>query len=275
MEKISTFGSTGFIGSMFCSMFSNDVVKIDREDYVPKTKNILSFISTTDNYNIFTEPLKDIETNLIILVKILQNCKEGDTFNLISSWSAYGKIRLPAQEDDYCDPTGFYPITKRTGEQLLISYCKTFNINYRIFRLCNVIGETDMGVGKKKNALQYLIGEIKEGKDINLYRGGQFLRDYMHVEDISEAIHLCIERSPLNDIYNIGSGNPYVFLDLLMYCKDKLHSNSQFITVEPSPFHTLVQAKDMYLNVDKLASLNFKQKYNIWEALDRIMKCLK
>jgi nucleoside-diphosphate-sugar epimerase len=271
MEKISVFGSTGFIGSMFCSLFPNDVVKIDRNDYVPKTKNILSFISTTDNYNIFTEPLKDIETNLIILVKILQNCKEGDTFNLISSWSAYGKVRLPVQEDDYCDPTGFYPITKRTGEQLLISYCKTFNINYRIFRLCNVIGKTDKGVGKKKNALQYLIGEIKENRDINLYRGGQFLRDYMCVEDISEAIYLCMEKSPLNEIYNIGSGNPYVFLDLLTYCKDKLHSTSEFISVDPSPFHNLVQAKDSYLNVEKLNSLGFVPKYNIWQALEKVL----
>jgi nucleoside-diphosphate-sugar epimerase len=94
----------------------------------------------------------------------------------------------------------------------------------------------------------------------------------MCVEDISEAIYLCMEKSPLNEIYNIGSGNPYVFLDLLVYCRDKLNSTSKFITVEPSAFHSLVQAKDSYLNVEKLNSLGFVPKYNIWESLDKILQ---
>ena len=41
MENISVFGSTGFIGSKFCSLYPNIVNKIDREDYTPKSNNIL------------------------------------------------------------------------------------------------------------------------------------------------------------------------------------------------------------------------------------------
>ena len=271
MNDISIFGASGFIGSKFCELYPDEVIKIDRNDYVPKSNNILYFISTTDNYNVFTNPLLDIESNLTVLVKVLQNCKKGDTFNYISSWSAYGKVPLPAKEDSCCDPRGFYSITKRTAEQLLVSYCKTFEINYKIFRLPNVMGETDKGVSKKKNALQYLIGEIKNNRDINLYNGGNFVRDYMYVEDVCRAIHLCTEKSEINDVINIGTGIASKFLDLMNYCRAKSNSTSNFNTINPSSFHDIVQVKDMYLDVTKLKALGFTQQYSVYDGLDKIL----
>ena len=48
-EIISVYGGTGFIGSRFCELFNNDIVKIDRDENAAKTRNILYFISTVDN----------------------------------------------------------------------------------------------------------------------------------------------------------------------------------------------------------------------------------
>ena len=138
----------------------------------PKSKDVLYFISTVDNYNIFSDPFLDVETNLNVLIKTLEACREYSnetTFNFISSWFVYGKTdSLPASEDSYCNPKGFYSITKRAAEQLIISYCETYNIKYRILRLCNVCGETDLKVSKKKNALQHLINEVINDRDVNL-----------------------------------------------------------------------------------------------------------
>ena len=52
---------------------------------------------------------------------------------------AFSLIRRYDQENALCDPKGFYSITKRTAEQLLISYCETFNIKYRIVRILCVV----------------------------------------------------------------------------------------------------------------------------------------
>ena len=68
-------------------------------------------------------------------------------------------------------------------------------MNYRIFRLANVYGPDDNGYIKKKNALQYLIGEIKNNNDIKLYYDGNFIRDYIYVNDVCRAIKLCMEHS--------------------------------------------------------------------------------
>jgi nucleoside-diphosphate-sugar epimerase len=188
MNEISIYGSTGFIGSEYHRLYGGH--RIPRDKYLPKTDNLLYFISTVDNYNIFNNYTKDIDTNLTVLMEVLNMSRQmypNFTFNFISSWFVYGKTDdLPASEESICNPTGFYSITKRAAEQMLICYCKTFGVNYRILRLGNVYGTGDGKVSKKKNALQFLINQIKNNDPINLYNKGQNIRDFSHVTDICE-----------------------------------------------------------------------------------------
>lgn len=276
MKPISVFGSSGFVGSRFYEMFPDDTIRIARNSRESETNEILNFISTTHNYHMYNDIYKDINTNVYIMLEILEHAKDrfgtDFTFNHISTWSVYGTVKLPAKENALCNPTGFYSITKRTAEQMLISYCKVFGIKYRILRLCNVLGETDKIVPKKKNALQYLINELKNNRDINLYNNGKFFREYMYVNDVCDGIHLCIEKGEPNEIYNIGCGEKQVFGEIINYCKEKLKSTSKINRINPSGFHNIVQAKDMYLDTEKIKKLGFVPKYTIYDTLDIIMK---
>lgn len=271
---IDVFGSTGFIGSRFCQLYPDDVLWHARDNYEPMADDVLYLISTVDNYNVFENAFLDVDTNLIVLLKVLENCKNKNlTFNFVSSWFVYGKTdELPATESSYCNPKGFYSITKRCAEQLLVSYCETFDIRYRILRLANVYGETDASVSPRKNALQHLMKEIIAGRDVKLYDGGKNIRDFIYVDDACRAIKLCLEKADVNDIINIGSGKPYQFLDLMQYTKDKVDSQSQFIDIKASAFHNVVQVKNMYLDTTKLKKLGFKQKFSIHQGLDRVIE---
>jgi len=277
-ENISVFGGTGFIGGTFCKMFEQESLVIPHHQREPETNNVLYFISTVHNYNVFDDPHLDINTNLNVLIDVLEECKnkKGSVFNFISSWFVYGKTEdLPASEESQCEPRGFYSITKRTAEQLIVSYCETFDIDYRIIRLCNVYGTADLKASKKRNALQFLTGEVVNSRDINLYDHGENIRDFMHVEDVSRAIRLVIEKAPLNDVINIGSGIPHKFIEIMTYVREKTNSTSNFNFITPPEFHKIVQVQDMYLDVTKLNNLNFKPKYTIWDGVDVLIENLK
>ena len=145
-DKISIFGSTGFIGKRFCELYNDSIVKINRDESCSSTKNILYLISNVDNNNVQKDLKIDIETNLIKLMDVLSKLKDDPnksdyTFNFVSSWFVYGQnYEIPFREDhSKCNPTGFYSITKHCAEQLLISFCNTYDINYRILRLANVL----------------------------------------------------------------------------------------------------------------------------------------
>lgn len=267
---VNIFGA-GFIGSHYATI--DDCVINDRNDLVPKANKIFYLISTVDNYNVKTNPYIDIETNLTTLIRVLENCRnlQNVEFNFASSWFVYGDVNSDASEDSYCNPKGFYSITKRTAEQLLISYCQTYGIKYRILRFANVLGNGDKKVSAKKNALTYLVRKLIAGEEVNLYDGGQFYRDYIHVDDLCDAVKLVLECGELNTIYNIGTGVPVVFRDAIEYVIKKVNSKSKVVEIEQAPFHKIVQNKSFYMNCSKLQQLGFTAKYSMNDILDDLI----
>jgi nucleoside-diphosphate-sugar epimerase len=275
VNKISIFGATGFLGTNFCNLYPDDVIKIRRTQTRPESSDVIYMISTTTNYNVYTDLHLDINTNLNVLVDVLGNLNSGDTFNFVSSWFVYGKTEpLPAKEDAVCKPFGFYSATKYCAEQLVQSYCMTFGINYRIFRLANLYGVGDKDVSAKKNALLYLISELYHTRSIGLYYNGEFIRDYIHVRDASRAIRHCMEFAPTNQIINVGGGKPLVFRKLIDYAGARLNF-STISKIEPSEFHKVVQVKDMWLDTTKLSGYGFIPSISIWDGLDEYIESLK
>ena len=270
-EKISVYGGTGFIGGSFCNLFSDQVVKISRDSREPQSKDILYFISTTTNYNVFEDLHVDIDTNLNLLMEVLQHCKNEDiVFNFVSSGFVYGLDVIDARETDLPDPRGFYSITKRTAEQLIISFCETFGCKYRIFRLANVYG-TDKTVSPKKNVLGFLINKLKTNEDIQLYDGGLVFRDYMHVDDVSRAIKCIIDSGSENAIYNIATGQPRYFCDIIQLAVDKLSDcRSKIISSETPEFYAKTQAKNFSLDIEKLNNLNFKPTISLDIGIEQL-----
>lgn len=267
---ISVYGGTGFIGGEFCKLFSSDVIQIEKFKRKPKSNNILYFISTTSNYNVKKDLHLDINTNLNVLMEVLEYCRSGDMiFNFISSGFVYGSDIINAKETDIPDPKGFYSITKRTAEQLLISFCETFGCKYRILRLSNVYG-TDKTVSSNKNVLAFLINKIKNNNDIELYENGMVLRDYMHVSDYARAIKLLVDESELNQIYNVGYGQPTYFYDILELARNFLGSKSKFISIDTPDFYKKVQCKNFYLNLDKVSYYKFSPQIPLEQGIKNL-----
>ncbi len=272
-NTISVFGGKGFILGKFVELYPEISYIEPRENNVPKYDNIIFGISTVHNYNLYSNVQIDVDTNIKKLLSVLDNCKNRENlcFNFLSSWFVYGsQDKLPVKEDANCNAKGFYSITKRTAEELLISFCQVFNIKYRIFRISNVIGRGDK-FNKQKNALQFLIGEIKQNKNIDLYYDGKFIRDYLPVEEVCRAIKYLIDYSSVNQIYNIGSGQPYVFRDLIDYCVKKANSTTKINSIDAPEFHKLVQVRDFFLDIKKLTNLGFRSKINIYDYLDSLL----
>lgn len=280
-NKASVYGGHGFVLGEFCRQFPEISVRVPKEQLEPITPLILYGISTTDNYNIFDDVTLDIETNLIHLMEVLDAChkKYGNKFEFVflSSWFIYGKHEFPMienfpiHEEATCHPTGFYSITKYAAEQLLQSYCETFKIKYRILRLANVLGHRDRKVSKKKNALQFLIDKLVHNEDIELYDGGKFYRDYIDVRDAARAIRLVMENGT-EPIYNISNGTSHLFKDLIDYVVKYSGTKGNVWEMPQKPeFHSVVQAKDIFLSNEKLKKLGYEPKYTIQETLEEII----
>jgi nucleoside-diphosphate-sugar epimerase len=261
---ISLYGGSGFVGGNFKRMYDS-CLEMQRDERKPKTKDILYFISTVDNYNVHDRITLDVDTNLHILCEVLDHCRSKDiTFNFISSWFVYGKTPyMPAQEDSVCNPTGFYSITKFCAEKLIQSFAETYGMKYRILRLCNVLGSGDQKASRKKNALTWMVDQLKINHDIQLYNHGSHTRDVMHVQDVCRAIKLVIDNGNLNEIYNIGSGKPTTVGEIIYTAQHYLKSKSKIENIDPPMFHKSVQTENFWMDTTKLRDLGFEPKLSL------------
>lgn len=276
-HPISVYGGFGFVLGEFCKQNKGNVIRIEKHEVEPQSPNILYGISTTDNYNIFDSPTLDIETNLIHFMEVLDSCREkyGNkvSFTLISTWFVYGQSGLVTMtEESYCNPTGFYSITARTREQLLISYCTAFGIPYKILRLANVLGAKDTKVSKKKNALQYLIQRIVMDEPIELYDNGEFYRHYIDVRDCAVAIKYAMASDLPYNIYNISNDKSYKFRDLINMAIDYSGSKSTIWDKLDIPeFHRIVQTKSISLSNSRLLETGYTPRYAIEDTIRDII----
>lgn len=264
---VSIYGGTGNIGSYYHGLYGGDI--IDRDWRTPKSNKVLYFISTTSNNNIFLDATLDVKTNLLDLTERLDACKKAGIteFNFISSWFVYGKpFHVRFHEDDYCNPKGFYSITKKAAEDLVVDYCKTFRINYRILRLCDVYGSLcspKAALNSQRNLIHQSIESLKQNKEVILFDGVK--RDLMHAYDVCRAINTIIEKGKFNIVYNVGSNTATSYLSTLEYAKNILGSSSKLSSVEcPGTYE---QALHFYLACGRLHSLGFYPMIDIHEGI--------
>jgi nucleoside-diphosphate-sugar epimerase len=274
MNNLSIFGGHGFILGRYAEMFGGYVE--GRNYIVPKYPNILYGISTTDNYHIFTEPYKDIDTNLTHLVMVLEEAKKkfdkNFVFNFLSSWFVYDTKEIPAKETSPCAPKGFYSATKYCAENLLTCYCQTFGMKYRILRMPNTLGIGDKHASKKKNALQYFVQEIVNNRPVELYWPDRTIRDYVHVDDVCRAINLVLTSGGTeNEVFNVGNQIPIKFGDCVEYIVNKT-GNNPVTHRERSDFHKVVQNNVMYLDNSKIVRLGYKPEHSVYQTLDELIE---
>jgi GDP-L-fucose synthase len=82
---------------------------------------------------------------------------------------------------------------------------------------CNLYGENDNWENDDSHVIPALIRKIHqgkvEGKNVEIWGTGKPLREFLHVQDLAEAIHLTLERETPN-ILNVGSEEEINIYDL-------------------------------------------------------------
>jgi nucleoside-diphosphate-sugar epimerase len=121
------------------------------------------------------------------------------------------------------------------------------------------MGEGDTKASRKKNAIQWMVNELKADRDIKVYDNGSHCRDIMHVDDVCRAIKTVMDKGELNEIYNIGSGQPTKVSEIVELAKIFTRSRGKIISIDPPEFHNNVQTQHFWLDTSKLRKLGFAQ----------------
>ena len=168
-------------------------------------------------------PMAYVSSNVAGFLNILEGCRRSGIAHLCyaSSSSVYGaNSELPFREEHRVDsPVSLYAATKRAGELMAHSYGELYGMASTGLRFFTVYGPW----GRPDMALFIFTRAILEGKPIKVFNGGDMLRDFTYIDDITEAVTAIVERphpgnsagAPKSRLFNIGHGSPVKLMDFV------------------------------------------------------------
>lgn len=127
-------------------------------------------------------------------------------------------LRLVATtEDSLSHPTSVYGITKQVQGQLVHLVCKSIGIVSVSFRYQNVYGPGQSLSNPYTGILSIFSTRIKHGKEINIFEDGKESRDFVYIDDTTDATILALDAPGIDGLaFNIGAG---VAVDVMTVAK--------------------------------------------------------
>jgi dTDP-L-rhamnose 4-epimerase len=114
---------------------------------------------------------------------------------------------LPTSEDSEIHPVSIYGITKHNQEQMVFTVGKALQIPVVAFRYQNVYGPGQSLTNPYTGILSIFSSLLMQNKEINIFEDGMESRDYVYIDDVTEATYLGLKKKEANNkVFNIGTG---------------------------------------------------------------------
>ena len=300
--KIFITGGAGFIGTHLCKKLlelNHEVTVYDnfsnslQENFTSRIKQKVTLIygDILDNSKLVTSmknhdvvihlaaqisvsesiknPKLTFDVNVNGTQNVLDACIENNIQKIIATSTAAVYQNTPTKiilnETSPIEPLSPYGKSKLEMENKIINFTSTHNIDATILRLFNVYG-----IGQ---SLEYagVITKFKENiqnkSPLIIFGDGTAIRDFVHVDDVIDAIILGIAPSK-NSIYNIASGISTSISDL---AKMMITISHEDIVISYNPLRIgeiMFSAADISFAKE---NLNFTPKVSLKHGLEQFM----
>lgn len=228
MKKILITGSSGYIGSHLSKMLMDTMkYEVHGLDIHDPQQTIHKFYRQDINRQFTIDEEFDAVIHLAALVRVGESERMPIQYyitNLNGTMNVINKVKTKnfifSSTGAAQDCNSSYGISKRAAEDIVREYCTQHRKqDYTIFRFYNVVGSDGFEPTNPEGLMCKLI-EAKDTGSFTIYGNdypntsdGTCVRDYVHVNEICEALKEAIEK-PANQIECLGHGVGYTVREM-------------------------------------------------------------
>lgn len=176
---------------------------IDNVDYVVHLVHDSLLINATCNMSV------EIEQNMLPAIQLMDICSASciSKFLFVSSGgTVYGNPLLhePISEDASTHPISVYGTTKLMIEHLGFLYHAQKNLPFIVARPGNAYGQGQLPF-RGQGFIATAFASAQLGRPMSVFGDGSVVRDYIHVNDIADALVALLQHGRDGEAYNVGT----------------------------------------------------------------------
>ncbi|MFO8100740.1 MAG: GDP-mannose 4,6-dehydratase [Dehalococcoidia bacterium] len=175
-------------------------------DAVAGVNAVIHLAALTSVVESVEDPEETWEINVQGTLNLLEACRrhKAERFIFASSNAVAGEQTPPIDENKVPQPLSPYGASKLAGEALCSAYWHSFGIKTVSLRFANLYGPFSE---HKTSVIALFLQWISGGKPLIIYGDGKQTRDFIHAEDVCQAVHLSLTSGgPFGEVFQIASG---------------------------------------------------------------------
>ena len=180
-----------------------DDIIFEDVDYIFHLAGLADIVPSIEN------PEKYFKSNVLGTLNVLQKSKKHKVKKFIyaASASCYGIPRkFPISEKSEIITEYPYALTKNLGEQMVMHWAKVYKIPYVSLRFFNAYGQRSRTTGAYGAMFGVFLAQKLNKLPLTIVGDGSQTRDFIHVNDLVDAVVKAAEHPIKNEIFNVASG---------------------------------------------------------------------
>jgi UDP-glucose 4-epimerase len=183
------------------------------DDLVEGHEVVFSVAGQVSHIDSMTDPVGDLEINCrsqLSLLEALRRLNPRARVVFAGSRQQYGRPRyLPVAEDHPLEPVDVNGIHKAAAESATLLYHRVHGLPTCSLRLTNTYGPRMQMRHQRQGFVAWFVRLAVEGREIELFGGGESLRDFNEVEDVIDAFLRCgTDDAAVGEVFNLGHPEP-------------------------------------------------------------------
>jgi dTDP-glucose 4,6-dehydratase len=185
-----------------------------------KIDSVIHLAAQTHVDRSIEDPFSFAKTNVMGTLNLLQVAKsywknnfKNKLFYHISTDEVYGSLEKTGYftEKTNYDPHSPYSASKASSDHFVRAFCDTYRLPIVISRCSNNYGSYQF----PEKLIPLCINNIINNKPIPVYGKGENVRDWLYVNDHTNAIDLIFHKGKVGETYNVGGFNEWKNIDLI------------------------------------------------------------
>lgn len=244
---------------------------------------IFHFAGQTSVYVADENPDIDYRANVLPMLHMLETCKSiGGQVDIIfagTSTQVGLPESLPVNEMFQDKPITIYDLHKWMAENYLKCYARMGVVRGVTLRLTNVYGPGPKSSSDDRGFLNSMVRRAISGQSLTLYGEGEYVRDYIYVDDVLSAFLLASKNMTLlnQNHYVLGSGEGHSISEALHTITDrttlKTGERVSVQSIEPPKNISPIEERNFVADSKSFSRItNWKPKISLSEGIDKALE---